>query len=85
MLSLSKHSEPIFSRLLKNASWRLLKKIQRRGAQTKWGVGVMEYWGGGVMGLGRNTSSLQYSDPDEAIESTLRYSSGQSALAGESF
>jgi hypothetical protein len=29
---------------LKNSVSRLLKKTHRPGAQTKWGIGVTEYW-----------------------------------------
>src|SRR4030095_9180120 len=43
------------------------KKSQRRGARTKWSVGVMEYWSIGSRTHHSTTPSLHYSD--EAYES----------------
>jgi hypothetical protein len=52
----------IYSGLLKNFDYRLLKKISEARRANGWSVGVMEYW---IIGSEPITPPLQYSNPDE--------------------
>jgi hypothetical protein len=57
--------QQVFEKLLSQAAQ---KDLRGEPHETKWDVGVTEYWSSGVRTHHSTTPSLQYSNPYEAIE-----------------